>query len=299
MKESFLFNRESLVRRAAVLRLTARTLAESMRNGSFRSLYRGQGIEFNGVREYLPGDDIRTIDWNVTARMDKPFVKLFEEEQELPVFFVVDRSFSMNTGSSGRSRLALGGEIGALLTLAAEQNASPVGAVFFDGKIGFSCAPKRGREQSMLLLTRFEEIPGDSIPGSVLQKALAGAGRLLRSRCLIFVISDFRIGGWQLPFGRLAEKNDVVAIRIADPQDEYLPDGGSVSFTDIETDKTFLLPTSSAAFRAAWHNDNRSRLEKWKKDCLSHSGYPLVISTEEDPVAVLTRFFMHREHIQV
>src|SRR5574344_1216575 len=159
MKKTLLGSRESLVRRAALLRLTARSLADSMRSGGFRSLYRGQGIEFNGVREYLPGDDVRTIDWNVTARMDKPYVKLFEEERELPVFLVIDRSLSMNTGSAGRSRLQTACETGALLTLAAEQNQSPVGAVFFDGKIGFSCAPKSGKDRAMLLLTHFDDIP--------------------------------------------------------------------------------------------------------------------------------------------
>src|SRR5574344_2874729 len=115
-------DRTALARRASLLHLSPISLAEGIRSGSFKSLYRGQGIEFSGVREYLRDDDVRAIDWNVTARMGRPYVKLFEEERELNVFLVVDKSLSMNSGSGNKSRLETALECASLLTLASEQN---------------------------------------------------------------------------------------------------------------------------------------------------------------------------------
>ena len=138
-------NRKNLSKRAELLHLSSVSLAEGMRNGTFRSLYRGTGVEFSGVREYLAGDDVRAIDWNVTARMGKPFVKIFDEEKELDVFLVADKSFSMDTGSGIQSRLETAMECASLITLASLHNGSPVGAVTFDGRIDFSCPPKSGK----------------------------------------------------------------------------------------------------------------------------------------------------------
>ena len=315
MAVPLLSSRESLVRRASLLRITANSLAESMHNGSFRSLYRGHGIEFDGVREYLAGDDIRTIDWNVTARMDRPFVKQFEEERELSVFLVLDCSLSMCTGRGRRNgardggsrgtpsgletpctRIETAAETAALLTLASEQNASPVGAVFFDGQIRFSCAPKRGRDQAMLLLSKFDSLePDGGTEGSVLGTALAGAGKLLRRRSLVFVLSDFRSTGWERPFAMLAVKHDVVAVCIIDEQDEQLGKMGTLPFYDVESGLLRCLPTSSAEFQNAWRTAGRQRLELWKNTCKKRGGYPVVISTADRPDQVLNRFFSSRE----
>ncbi|MCR5288573.1 MAG: DUF58 domain-containing protein [Treponema sp.] len=297
MKRSLFIGHESLVRRATLLRLTARTLAESMRGGGFKSLYKGQGITFDGVREYLPGDDVRSIDWNVTARMDKPFVKQFEEEKELPVFLVVDCSLSMDTGGGGCSRLQTACETGALLTLAAELNSSPVGAVFFDGSILYSVSPKRGFEQTMALLKRFDTIPARKERGSFLGKALTGTGKLLRQRSLVFILSDFRCTGWEQPFALLASKHDVVAICITDEQDKALPDCGTVSFYDVESEKGVLLPTSVDDFKTAWSTTYRKRIDAWKKLCRRRAGFPVVLSTSDSIDQTLAAFFSQRERV--
>ena len=153
MAENLISDRESLLKRAALLRITTTSLASAMQSGAFRSLYRGQGIEFAGVREYLRGDDVRTIDWNVTARSAKPFVKMFNEERELQIFLIIDRSVSMQEGAKNKSRLEMATEIAALLALAAERNSSPVGAVFFSGDIEFAIQPKNSQNQTLLLLS--------------------------------------------------------------------------------------------------------------------------------------------------
>lgn len=289
-------NRLRLVRRAQMLRLASAALAENMRNGGFKSLYRGHGIEFSGVRDYLLGDDIRSIDWNVTARMGRPFVKQFEEERELQVFFVIDRSLSMQAGATRMLRSSVATEAVALLVLAAEQNNSPIGAVFFDGAIQFSCAPKAGKERTMLILSRLEKDEKKHVRGSVLNNAIKGAEKLLKKRSLVFVVSDFRTAGWETSFAQLAEKNDVVALRITDPLDRDLPSIGTIPFCDPETNEQRVLPTSSKSFARAWFDDCRRRVDRWHEECLRHGGYPVQLSTEEDPLIVLSRFFAKREH---
>ena len=290
-------NVNRLAQRASSLRLAAITLAENMRNGSFKSLYRGQGIEFSDVREYLNGDNVRSIDWNVTARMGRPFIKQYEEDRELSVFLILDCSRSMELGSDV-TRLSLAQEASALLLLACEHNAGAMGAVFFDGKIQFSCPPKAGRENSMMILSKLDKI--DSIPeseksdGSALSNAINGAAKLLKKRSLVFILSDFRSGRWEKPFARLAQKHDVVALRITDPSDSELPEIGTIPFYDAESKKKSLFPTLSRRFKAQWREANQKRSEQWKDFCSKHGAFPLSISTQEDAVSTLQRFFKQK-----
>ncbi len=285
----------SLARKASLLHVSALSLAEGMRYGAFRSLYRGQGMEFSGVREYLRGDDIRAIDWNVTARMGRPYVKVFEEERELDVFLVLDTSLSMIAGSGRQTRLEKAMDCASLLTLASVQNNSSVGAVLFDGKIHFSCSPAEGKEHALLLLSHFEKKYEAHEPGSVLDNALLGAGRLLKRRSLVMVFSDFRTAGFYAALGHLCQKHDVVAARISDPIDENLPSVGAVPFADIESGYHCVLPTSSPAFRRAWVRAHYQRIEIWQRECLRHGAIPLLLSTEKDSFLELSRFFAARE----
>ncbi len=289
--------RTALSKKARLLHLSALSLAEGMKTGSFHSLYKGQGIEFRGVREYLKGDDVRAIDWNVTARMGHPYVKVFEEDRELDVFIIVDTSRSMLSGSGSVSRLEKAMECASLLTLASYHNASPVGAVLFDGKIHFSCAPKSGHEQVMLLLSQFEKKYTSRVSGSALDNALLGAGRLLKKRTLVMVFSDFRTTDWLDSFSRLCHKHDVVAVRIGDRSDEKLPSVGAVPFKDMESDYTCVLPTSSSALRKEWAKANQLRIESWKYECVRHGGIPLLVNTDNDSLHELSGFFSKRERI--
>lgn len=286
--------KNNTAQRAQLLHLTSLSLANGMKSGSFRSLFRGQGMEFSGVREYLRGDDVRAIDWNVTARMGKPFVKVFEEERELDVFIIVDKSLSMNTGSGIQSRLETAMDCASLITMASLHNGSPVGSVIFDGKIEFSVAPKAGKNQAMLIISELDKTD-NQIVGSALDSALRGAEKLLRKRTLVFVISDFRAAGWETPFAHLCQKNDVIAIKITDPLDDILPSLGAVPFRDPETGFECVLPTSSQKFSRAWRDAAENRNEMWKKECHRNGGAPLSISTMQDPAAELIKFFNTRE----
>lgn len=290
-------NYETLAACASKLRLLSKGIADGMKTGSLKSMYRGHGIEFSGVREYFRGDDVRSIDWNVTARMGRPYVQLFDEERELILFFVIDRSLSMYTGSSEKTRLSIATEAAALLTFAAEQSSSPIGAVFFDGETSFSCEPKSGKDQAMLIISRLDDVPEKTVTGSVLTKAIRGTARMLKRRSLVFIFSDFRTTGYESELARLATKHDVVAMCITDKTDSELPEAGAIPFYDIESENKITLPTAASSFRRAWRDACDQRLERWKSVCLRRGVIPVTMSTEDDPVQVLSRFFSERNKV--
>lgn len=293
---------ERLSRRASLLNLSALTLAENLKNGGFKSVFRGQGIEFSDVREYFPGDNVRSIDWNVTARMGKPFIKQYEEDRELNVFLVLDCSLSMKSGSLEKTRLSQACETAALILFAAEKNEGAAGAVFFNGEIKFSCPPKSGKKNSMMIFSKLDKLESgdffdgkESAQGSILPNALSGAAKILKKRSLVFVISDFRAAKWESDFARLAEKHDVVAVKITDASDSELPDSGTLSFFDIESGKRAVFPTSSRKFKSAWFEDNRRRTDKWRDFCVKHGADAIQISTGEDAALALARFLEQKK----
>ncbi|MBD5413881.1 MAG: DUF58 domain-containing protein [Treponema sp.] len=290
MKHLLSLSRESLTKKASLLRLSAGVIAENLKSGGFKSLYRGNGVEFFGVREYLHGDDVRFIDWNVTARMGRPFVKVFNEEREMQIFLIVDRSASMFFGSNGKMKYKSATEAAALLSIAAELNDSPVGAVFFDGKIHFASTPESGRRQTMKILSQLDEV-GVEKNGSVLSNAITGAVKMLRGNTLVFVITDFRSANWEEPFKLLSQKNDVVALHITDPTEMDMPEIGSVPFADIETHERRILFTRNSAFKSAWKNDFKKRSAHISDFCLRHGASYVHISTQDDPAFVLSGFF--------
>ncbi|WP_407428142.1 DUF58 domain-containing protein [Treponema sp.] len=295
---SQILNTDRLSKRADSLRLTAISLAEDIRQGSFKSLYRGQGIEFSDVREYQPFDNVRAIDWNVTARMGRTFIKQYEEDKELSILLIVDCSRSMETAFQNNSKLSSAIESAALLLLAGEHNQSSIGAVFFDGKILFSCEAKSGRKNAMVILSKLDKIEKRSeeekSDGSVLPNALKGALKILKKRSLVFVISDFRTVNWEKPFAHLSQKHDVISIKITDNSDYELPKIGTVPFYDAETKKLSIFPTFSKRFKSQWLRENLQKTDQWKEFCLKHGANPVLLDTSEDCALVLSRFFAQK-----
>lgn len=300
MSKRYLANNESLIKKALYLRLMAQDIAEGMKSGNFRSLYRGQGVEFAGVRDYTRGDDIRTIDWNVTARMGRPYIKIFEEERELQIFIITDSSLSMQleNGSDRRTKYAAAAETAALVAIAAELNACPIGAVFFDGAIHFSCQPSLGKENTMQILNHLDRLPSTPTPGSVLPNAISAAAKILRKRTLVFVLSDFRSGGWEKPLINLAQKNDVIAINLHDAADEELPSLGTVTFQDAESGLKMSLPSSSPAFKKEWRTYNEMNQNRWQDFCIKHGIMPVVLDTKTEPVQILNQIFARKSRIR-
>lgn len=291
-----IFEDESLIKKASYLKLLAVNLAEGMKTGTFKSLYKGQGIEFSGVRDYNRGDDIRSIDWNVTARMGKPFVKMFDEERELQIFIVLDGSFSMQLKDGKKTKYDVAKEASALLAVAGEINSCPVGTIIFNDDIFFASKSMLSKEHTMTLLKKMDSIEKFSEKkGSALKNALTGAQKMLQSRSMIFVISDFRTGDWQKAILPLTQHNDVIAIRVESKFDKELPAIGSVVFEDSESDLKMELPSSSNSFKKEWLEYNEAQKILWKKYCTKHGIFTAVMNTDDNPLEVLNLIFGSRK----
>lgn len=283
----FFVDDTSLIKKASYLKIMARELADSFKSGNFRSLFRGQGIEFEGVRDYIRGDDVRTIDWNVTARMGHAFVKVFEEERELQVLLIMDNSESMMIKHDKKSKFEIAQDASALITIACELNSCSLGAIFFDGQINFCTKPLLNKSQTMLILNKISKQNETPVKGSVLNSALISASRILKKRSLVFIFSDFRSEGWQKALVALAKKNDVLAFNIFDSFDYQFPELGSVVFKDAETGSKMILPTTSKKFQKSWQNFNQQKLQNWKEFCLKHGVIPVIMNTKDEPLEIL------------
>lgn len=288
---SLFLDSNSLAMRATHLKTERFTLAESLRHGTTRSIYRGRGVDFFGVREYSVGDDIRLIDKNVSARMGKFYVKLFEEEKELIVFLVVDRSLSMHGGSAKKNRLKAAAETAALFLFATLKNSAPLGAVLFDNDIDFACPPKTGRTHAMNLFAHINTLSETQKKGTALKKALKLTGTLLKNKALIVVISDFRCQSWQKTIAQLTLKHSVLAIQIIDEEENHFPVQGYLPFKESENETILRLPVFSSSFQKAWQTYNKQRQINIQKACTNHGIAFFSIKTNDDIAQKLTNFF--------
>jgi len=236
-----------VLRQVKRIELRARRLVTTLFSGEYRSVFRGHGIEFAEVRAYQSGDDFRAIDWNVSARMGSPFVKTFEEERELTLLLVVDRSGSVEFGQP-RTKAALAVEVAAVLALAAARQNDRVGAVMFSEGIDHVVPPAKGRRHTLRVIRDMLAFtPTDR--GTNISSALAYVSRLLRHRAIIVVLSDFRAAGWEEQLRNLAAKHEVVAITVDDPRETSLPRVGWIELEDSESGNRLVVDTSSRDIR--------------------------------------------------
>jgi uncharacterized protein (DUF58 family) len=285
-------DRHELLRKITTFPLMAAALAEDLLSGDFRSAFKGQGIEADEVRHYERGDDIRAIDWNVSARFGTPYVKMYREERDLTVSLVLDCSASMYCGNEAR-RADQGLLAAALIAFSAERAGQRVAALFFDREITKVFPPRKGRAHIMAVISAALSIENGGGRGSQLGAALAGQGRLLKRRSLVVVISDFMSVNWEQELGALCRKHDVIALRIGDPPDMAYQ--GLIALEDPETGLTYHVPTGFAGFRAAWSYWQRERRDAWQGICRRLGASFLEISTADDVPAALIRFFGSRQ----
>jgi len=244
----------------AVRRIEIRTrrLVEESMGGEYHSVFRGRGMEFSEVREYQIGDDIRSIDWNVSARMGHPFVKKYIEERELTVFLAVDVSGSKDFGSSGRTKGELAAEVAALLAFSAIKNSDRVGAILFTGQVEKYIPPKKGKTHVLRVIREilsYEPIDRKTDIGAALEYAM----RVLSRHCVLFVISDFLSSGYEKALRIAARKYDMVAIAIEDPREETIPPVGLLEIEDAETGERRIVDTSDRGLRQALERAARDR----------------------------------------
>jgi uncharacterized protein (DUF58 family) len=232
-----------VLRQVKQIELRARRLVNTLFSGEYRSVFRGQGIEFAEVRDYQQGDDFRSIDWNVTARMGSPYVKTFEEERELTLMLVVDRSGSVEFGRP-TTKADVAVEVAAVLALAAARQNDRVGAVVFSDGIDHVVAPGKGRRHALRVIRDLLAFaPTDR--GTNIKATLAYVAQLLRHRSIVVVLSDFRARGWQEQLRNLAARHEVVAITVDDSRESQLPEAGWIELEDAESGSRMLVDTSS------------------------------------------------------
>ena len=252
---------KELMKQVGKIRVITTRLVNEHLSGEYHSVFKGQGIEFDEVREYVPGDDIRSIDWNVTARMGHPFVKRFCEERELTVMFLVDISGSQCFGSGTRSKAELSAEVTCLLALSAIKNQDKIGLVLFSDRIEKSIPPRKGRTAAMRLvrevLAAEETRRGTDIAG-----AFRFFNNVQKRRAVVFLISDFMDQGYEKELRVLSRKHDVICCPISDPRETELVDAGLIEVEDPETGDLFLLDTGSASVRNEFKKNAEAHAKK-------------------------------------
>ncbi len=265
---------------------------DGLLQGDYRTLWRGSGLDLADLREYQPGDDVRHIDWNVTARLDSPHVRQFTEDRELTAWFLLDLSGSIDFGSAERTKLALAEGFVAVLARMLTRHGNRVGAVFYRQGLDGVLPPGNGRIQVLRLLASMRQRPTPGAgEGTRLADLLRPAESWLRRRSLVFVLSDFiSAPGWEAPLGRLARRHEVLALRLYDPLEMALPDAGLLTVQDAETGEQVFVDTSDPAFRARYEalaDEAEARL----RAALASAGVDTIeLATDDDLMTTLLRF---------
>jgi uncharacterized protein (DUF58 family) len=284
---------KELLKALRKIEITTNRLATDKLSGSYTSVFKGQGLAFREVRHYQPGDDVRTIDWNVSARMDDTYVKVFVEEREMTVMLVVDVSASSEFGTRAANKARVAAEVSALCAFSAIKHNDRVGLILATDRIEKIVPPKKGQKHVMRVV---REILGAAPEhsGTNLELALETLYRVARRRSVAFVLSDFFASGYERALSLAAARHDVIPIMLVDPRDETLPDVGLAEFEDFETGEAVLVDTSSPRVRAHYARYMRdlreSHIRTWKKLGLDHS----IVRTDRSFVEPLRQLFARR-----
>ncbi|WP_289641618.1 DUF58 domain-containing protein [uncultured Alistipes sp.] len=291
-------NEQDILRRVRKIEIKTRGLSDEIFAGKYHTAFRGRGMSFSEVREYRAGDDVRDIDWNVTARSRKPHIKIYEEERELTMMLLVDVSASRLFGSAERFKKNVMTEIAAVLAFSAAQNNDKVGCIFFSDKVEKFIPPKKGRSHILMIIRELVGFRPQS-QGTRLSEPLRMLTNVNKKRCTTFILSDFLDpaqdrAALEDALKIAGSKHDLVGIRVCDPREAELPDVGIVELQDAENGRKVWTDTSSRAVRdhyaAAW----RTRSEAIDALLRHHRIDSATITTDGDYVAELLKLFRQR-----
>ena len=277
------------------IEIIASRLVDSFLTGNYRSIFKGQGIEFDEVREYSYGDDVRLVDWNVTSRMGTPYTKTYKEEREITLFLVIDLSASTFYGSGSISKREVESVVFAILGFSAILNNDRVGGIFFSDRIERWVPPAKGKKHVLRLINDlFSITPGGK--GSDLSLALRTVGETQKRRGICIIISDYKTTGFWNELSILARKHDCIAVKIYDPTDFWLPRTGAIEIEDPESGKTILaggiFPGSNKSYKGYYEQ----RHLEWLTECHKRGVETLEMSTSDDPGMKLYEFFQKRKN---
>ncbi|PBQ30818.1 DUF58 domain-containing protein [Sphingobacteriaceae bacterium] len=283
-----------LLKKVRKIEIKTRGLSSHIFSGEYHSAFKGRGMAFSEVREYTPGDDIRSIDWNVTARFNTPFVKVFEEERELSVVLLVDVSASGSFGTNKQLKQELITELCAVVAFSASQNNDKIGVIFFSDKIEKFIPPKKGKTHVLRIIRELLEFKPENKQTNI-ELALKYLSSIIKKRSIVFVISDFMTENNYKDALKIAnKKHDIVALRIIDKAEVELPDVGLIKLKDNESGKIAWVDTSDKIFRKQF-SVNQKRFEEDIKDTFNRSGIDATkIFTHENYVKPLMNLFKNR-----
>jgi uncharacterized protein (DUF58 family) len=283
-----------VLRQVRRLHLRARRLVQTLLGGEYHSAFKGAGLSFEEVREYQPGDDVRTIDWNVTARTGHPFIKRYVEERELTILLVVDVSASQRFGTGMLTKRAAAAELAALLALCAVSNNDRVGLVAFSSEVERFVPPNKGPRHVLRLLRDILAFEPQKT-GTDLAAAFDYVVKVQRRRAIVFTISDFLGSGYEKAFRRAARKHDLIAVRTTDPRERNWPAAGLVRLRDAETGVQRLVDTSDPRVRSAFANRAEDRLAAFTKLARGSQADMIETSTDGNHFDALLGFFRKRD----
>jgi uncharacterized protein (DUF58 family) len=270
---------------------------DGMLQGDYRTVFRGHGLDLADIREYVPGDDVRYIDWNVTARMDVPYVREYLEEREITAHFLLDLSPSMDFGTAQTKKLDMLIDLVGALARVLTRHGNRVGAILYGRGVERVIPARSGRIQVLRILHELMDRPRPkSAPFTRLSDLLETAARTFKRRSMVFVVSDLvSAPGWERPLRQLARKHEVLAVRIVDPREQDLPDIGAIYMTDAETGEQLFIDTSDPRFRARFVEIARRREAQQLATFQRAQVDVLTLSTESDLVTEVLRFAARRK----
>ena len=282
-----------IIKKVRQLEIKSRKLSTHYFSGEYHSAFRGKGMLFKEVRDYYPGDDIRFIDWNVSARFGHPFSKLCEEERERTVMLMLDYSSSVNIGSAGRTKRELMFEISAILGFSALSNGDKIGAIFYTDKVEKYITPMKGRQHLLYLLRNMISF-GPQSQNTHTGAALGFLQKTTRARTILFLLSDFDNFENYGALKAIGHRHDAIAIQLHDPIEDNLPDAGLIPLEDAETGQFTWVDSSNKTFKKVWPEvQQRKRL--FTQSVLTKAGWQyLLCSTPSDEAALLQKFFLKR-----
>lgn len=283
-----------LLKKVRKIEIKAKGLSKHLFSGEYHSAFKGRGMAFSEVREYQFGDDIRNIDWNVTARLNHPYVKVFEEERELTVMLLVDVSGSNSFGTRVQFKEELLAEIAAILAFSAIQNNDKVGVIFFSDKIEKFISPKKGSTHILRIIRELIDFKPDNTKTDITE-ALRYLTNVIKKKSTAFILSDFYDTGYEDALKIASKKHDIVSIRITDDREKALPDLGLVKIYDPETQQTLWVDTSSTEVRNNFADAYRQHSNYVNEVFRKYGIDNVEISTGQDYVKQLMRLFKQRE----
>ena len=284
---------KELLKKVRKIEIKTRRLSDHVFGGEYHSTFKGRGMTFSEVRQYQFGDDVRNIDWNVTARYNEPFVKVFEEERELTLMLVADISGSEFFGTHQQFKNEIVTEIAATLAFSALQNNDKIGLILFSDEVELFIPPKKGKSHVLRIIRELLEFEPNSKKTNIAQ-ALKFMASVMKKKAIVFVLSDFMDDGYRDTLKLAAKKHDITGIRVYDRREEQIPNLGMVPMEDEETGELLLVNTSSKGVRNNYHRYYRERVDEFQESFTKSGAGALSCRVDESYVKKLLGYFKRR-----